>query len=388
MLSAATRLSEKTSHNGCASSPRPPSRATLRIAGDTPYRVLLLGTGPVIGFGVLAHELALGGHLARRLAVATDSGIDMDVVTEIGVHSRDLPNLLADVDLGGYDLVILSVGFQDVIDRTRQDQWSASVGSVLDRLRTQQDHVVPVCVIAIPQVSRVMRLEPSLGRAADCRAAELNAQLQKLCDERAGFTFVPFPLLGTTESCRERTSASYSRWSSVLMEGIAPVLDSLSHIGRPTPQEAVRQAALDQLGLLDTDPDEVLDGITRQARRIFATAGAGISLIERERQYFCTSAGTALPELPRSEAICDHTIRTNHGMVIDDVACDQRFADSYFATTARLRSYAGVPIRDPHGYMVGALCVYDDKPRSFQPSDLTLLRHLAHAVEERLLVMA
>jgi hypothetical protein len=387
LLSAATRLSEKTSHNGCGSSPRPPSRATLRIAGPSPYRVLLLGTGPVIGFGVLAHELALGGHLARRLAAVTDSGIDMDVVTEIGVHSRDLPTLLTDVDLAGYDLVILSIGFQDVIDRTRQDLWSAGIGVVLDLLRSHPGHVAPVLVIAIPQVSRVMRLESGLGRVADRRAAELNLQLQKLCEERAGFTYVPFPLLGVTESCRERSSASYSRWSSVLMEGIAPALDSLSHIGRPAPEEAVRQAALDQLGILETGPDEVLDSITRQARRIFATAGAGISLIDRERQCFCASAGTALPELPRSEAICDHTIRTNHGMVIEDAASDPRFADGYFVTTAHLRSYAGVPIRDPHGYMIGALCVYDDKPRSFRPSDLTLLRHLAHAVEERLLVL-
>ena len=57
-------------------------------------------------------------------------------------------------------------------------------------------------------------------------------------------------------------------------------------------------------------------------------------------------------------------------------------------TTSKLRSYAGIPIRDPTGHMIGALCVYDDKPRQFTTADIAILRSLAHLVEQQLLIAA
>ena len=131
LLGAATRLSEKTGHNSCANSPRPPSHAMVRVAGQTPFRVLVLGTGPVVGFGVLTHELALSGYLARRIAEATGTGIDMDVVTEAALHAKNLLHLTAEVVPERYELVMVSVGIQDVIDCTPLDDWSADVERVL-----------------------------------------------------------------------------------------------------------------------------------------------------------------------------------------------------------------------------------------------------------------
>jgi hypothetical protein len=383
LLRAATRFSEKASHNGCADSPRPSSRAMLRVAGESPFRILLLGSGPVVGFGVLTHEVALAGHLARRVSEATGCGIDMDVVTQIGLHARHLMSLMAEVIPDRYDLVIVSVGTQDVLDCTALDDWSPEVERVLDVFGAGE-RAVPVHVIAVPQVSKVMGLERTLARAADNRVAVFNSRLEQLCEARAELTFVPFPLRGTTESCRERTSESYRRWADVLMKGIVPGLGSLRHAGWPGDQEELRQAALNRLGILDAGPEEFFDRITEKARRMFHTVGAGLSLIDHDRQWFASTAGLGLPELPRTEAVCAHTITTNHGLIVEDASVDPRFAGSYFVTTAELRSYVGVPIRDPDGHMIGALCAYDDKPRTFLPTDLTLLRHLAHSVEEHL----
>jgi len=387
LLAAATKLSERTANNGCAGSPRPPSRSMVRVAGPSPFRVLVLGSGPVVGFGVLSHELALSGHLARGVSDATGCGIDVDVVTEIGLHARDLLTVMAAVVPERYDLVILSVGTQDVLDCTPLEDWSADVERVLDLLGATE-RATPVEVIAVPQISKVMGLEPVLARAADRRARGHNLRLQVLCGSRPGFTFVPFPLDGDAEYCHQRTSDTYCRWADVLMAGISPVLGSLRHEGRPERQEEGRQAAVDRLGILDTAPDAVLDSITHKARRMFGTVGAGISLIDHDRQSMVSSSGVAVPTIQRSDSICNVTITTNAGVVVEDAALDPRFAGGYFVVTARLRSYAGIPIRDPHGYMIAALCVYDGKPRMFQPADLALLRHLAHLVEERLLILA
>jgi hypothetical protein len=341
----------------------------------------------MVGLGILSHDLALGGHLARRLADLTGSGIDMDVVTEIGLHSRDTPALLAEVVLGRYDLVIVAIGTQDVIDRTPVDDWSADLGLVLDLLRGRLERAVPVLVIAVPQISKLIQLAPHLSHATDNRVAQLNRRLEELCAARSGATFVPFPIDPETESHRERTSASYGRWADLLMRAITLTLVPLCHVGVQRDQESDRQSALDRLGLLDSPPDVILDSIVHKARRMFGAVAAGISLIDHDRAWFCNSEGISTAELPRSQALCDYAIQTNHGFIVDDATLDPRF-DDYLVVTAGLRSYAGVPIRDPHGYMIGVLCVYDDKPRTFQTSDLTMLRHLAHAAEERLLTMA
>ncbi|MDP9026634.1 MAG: GAF domain-containing protein, partial [Actinomycetota bacterium] len=258
----------------------------------------------------------------------------------------------------------------------------------IDAIRAGMQKVVPILVIAVAQVSKVVGLEHLLGRAADTRAEVFNSRLQRLCDSRDGLTFVPFPLEGDAERCHQRTSDTYRRWADVLMAGITPALGSLSHLGRPADVEEDRQEALDRLGLLDAGPDEFFDSITGKARRLLGTVGAGISLLDRDRQRMASFSGPPVSELRRSDTICNVTITTNHGLVVEDAALDSRFADGYFVEIAKLRSYAGVPIRDPKGYMIGVLCVYDDKPRTFSPADLTLLRHLAHTVEERLLIPA
>lgn len=387
LLRSAVRFARNQDHQGCAAGPRPPARAMLRVGGPTPLRALLVGTGPMVGFGVLSHDLALGGHLARRLAALTGFGIDMDVVTEEVLHARDLKTLLGAVVLDRYDMVIMSIGTQDVIDRTPVDEWSKAVGPVLDLLGDRLERALPVSVIAVPKLSKLLHLEPHLAHSVDDRVTELNLRLEELCAARPGSTFVPFPIGGETDSCPERTSASYGRWADVLGEGIIPTLGALRHVGAPNDPETARQAALDRLGILDTAPDEILDTIVHKARHVLGTVGAGVSLIDHDRQWFSNSDGTAIPELPRSQTICHHTIQTNHGLVVEDATSDPRFNDGYFVATAKLRSYAGVPIRDPHGYMIGALCVYDDKPRKFQPADLTMLRYLAHAIEERLLTL-
>ena len=341
----------------------------------------------MVGFGVLSHDLGLSGHLARRIAAETGSGVDIDVVTGYEFHARHVPPLLADVDLDRYDLVIVGIGTLDVVDRTRIKDWSAHFEHILDVLQDGQKGFLPVSVVAVPTISNLLQLEPHLAHAADQRAAELNLRLKQLCDVRPLTTFVPFSIGGSTAPVLERTSASYARMADRLMQGMGPSLAMLKHDGAPCPRESARQAALDRLGLLDMPADEMLDSIVHKTHRLFGTVGAGISLIDHDRQWFCNSAGAAIAEIARSESICAHTIQTNHGLVVEDTRLDPRFAN-HIVVAAGLRSYAGVPIRDPNGHMIGALCVYDNNPHAFQSADLVMLQHLAHSVEERVATLS
>jgi hypothetical protein len=324
-------------------------------------------------------DILLGGCRS-----VTGSGIDLDVVTEVNLRCRNMPALLTGVVLERYDMVIFSVGSQDALDFVSPDKWSKEAERILDLLTLTRERTLPVCVIAVPRVSNVVQLDPWLARRADRRAAHLNARLFELCQSRSGVTFVPFQLGDVTETCRCRTSDTYGRWADVIMAGITPTLGVLRREGRPGNREQDRQGTADWLNTLENIPDEAFDSVTASAQSMFRTVGAGIVIIDDDREWFASTSGLPIPEIPYGDPICNHIIHTNHGVAIEDVTLDPRFAGSCFAVTLKLHSYAGIPIRNPHGHMIGALCVYDDKPRLFGPTDMVQLRDLAHLIENRL----
>lgn len=154
------------------------------------------------------------------------------------------------------------------------------------------------------------------------------------------------------------------------------------------PQEAARQAALDLYGVLDTDAEPAFDEIVDLAARLCGTASAAISLIDGDRQWFKARVGVEPAETPRSDALCDHAIRTpEQVLVIPDTTRDARSTSSRLVTGAPyIRFYAGAPLVTPDGRALGALCVLDGSPR---PEGLTELQRdalavLAHQVVARL----
>ena len=60
--------------------PRPTDATIAHASGNNPDRMLLLGSGPAMGYGVLSHDLALPGQLARQISAASGRGVTVDVV--------------------------------------------------------------------------------------------------------------------------------------------------------------------------------------------------------------------------------------------------------------------------------------------------------------------
>jgi serine phosphatase RsbU (regulator of sigma subunit) len=154
--------------------------------------------------------------------------------------------------------------------------------------------------------------------------------------------------------------------------------------GRVQGDEA-RVRALEDLGVLDTGPERRFDRITGLAHRLFGVASAAITLIDQDRQYVKSSGGVKLLPGPRDEAFCDRTIRQPGTLVVADASLDARFADNPLVTGERhVRFYAGHPLEAPGGHRVGALCLLDDRPRTFSEAERALLQELAEWVQQEL----
>lgn len=145
--------------------------------------------------------------------------------------------------------------------------------------------------------------------------------------------------------------------------------------------EAARLEALRQYEILDTDPEEVFDDITRLAAYMCQTPIAVISLVDHERQWFKARIGLGPRETSRDCAFCAHAILQDTPMSIPDAMADERFADNPLVTAEPfIRLYAGSPLITPEGFKLGTLCVIDRAPRVLSPEQLAVLRMLSNQV--------
>lgn len=149
---------------------------------------------------------------------------------------------------------------------------------------------------------------------------------------------------------------------------------------RPENEEA-RLERLRQYRILDSDPSEAFDRISRLASRLLNAPIALVTFIDAERQWFKSTIGMDAVESPRDFAFCAHTICGPELLVVPDAQEDRRFADNPYVTDAPfVRFYAGVPLCSPDGFNVGTLCVVDQVPREFSPEDQQLLLDLGKIV--------
>ena len=156
----------------------------------------------------------------------------------------------------------------------------------------------------------------------------------------------------------------------------------------PTPvDELLRLETLRNLKILDTNPEERFDRITRLAKTLFDTPIVLVSLVDEDRQWFKSRQGLDVTETPREISFCGHAIVDEEPMVVTDASNDERFADNpLVAEDPNIRFYAGYPLNGPGGHKVGTLCLIDEKPRDMTETELTLLKELAGLVEEELVV--
>jgi diguanylate cyclase (GGDEF)-like protein len=148
------------------------------------------------------------------------------------------------------------------------------------------------------------------------------------------------------------------------------------------PDDADRVAVLRRLNILDTAPEAVYDSLTELARSVLNTPMAAISLVDADRQWFKSIKGVTVSETPRDVSFCAHAIlQPDQVMVIPDATHDSRFADNPLVTGAPgIRFYAGAPLRDPDGIVLGTLCVFDVQPHEVATGLVDKLRFIAAGV--------
>jgi signal transduction histidine kinase len=147
------------------------------------------------------------------------------------------------------------------------------------------------------------------------------------------------------------------------------------------PDERERLAALRDLHVMDTPPEDDFDQIVALASRICGTSMSLVSLIDEDRQWYKAKIGTDEVESARDVSFCAYAILGRDLMVVPDARHDVRFSDNPAVTMdPGIRFYAGAPLVTSDGHGVGTLCVVDGEPRRLTLEQLQALRALARQV--------
>ena len=138
--------------------------------------------------------------------------------------------------------------------------------------------------------------------------------------------------------------------------------------------EQRRIAAVEATGLFDTKAEPEFRELAELAAQVCGTPIGLVSLIGSDRQRIKGAVGLELTDLPRRTSFCNTTIALNHMLVVEDATIDERFRHNPHVTRpAGIRFYAGVPLTDPDGEVLGAVCVLDTEPRRLSPAQLKAL---------------
>ncbi len=149
--------------------------------------------------------------------------------------------------------------------------------------------------------------------------------------------------------------------------------------------EALRIEALNQYEVLNYTPDPVLDDLCLLAAQVCDVPMVAVSLIGADRIWLKSRVGIGVTELPLGSTPCESTILGDTLYELSDVRQDRDFSQRGLRVDGiSVRFYAGAPLTTPGGISIGALAVFDLRPRRLTVAQGEALTILSRQVVQRL----
>lgn len=134
----------------------------------------------------------------------------------------------------------------------------------------------------------------------------------------------------------------------------------------------------------ETGADASFDRYARIVRRTLGVPVALVSIVEESRQVFPGAAGLPEPyatqrETPLSHSFCQYVVADRRPLIVTDAREDDRLSGNLAIEELDVIAYAGWPVTDHDGRVIGSLCAIDNRPRRWTDYDIEGLADLAAA---------
>jgi hypothetical protein len=201
----------------------PPHRDTQHSRGPDPDRILLIGSGMAVGYGLTSHDTALAGQLAQQITALTHRGSRVDVLTSVDMTADQMVEFLDRPTLDGLDAIIatpLGVESLLIISRAR---WRRHLRLLLTHISATAPVSVQLYLVGIPPVADLSDLPPMLAAHSRRAQRRLNLDLEKFCAAHPQATFVPLGHVPRADA--SSTEALYAGLARVIAPEVAAGLN-------------------------------------------------------------------------------------------------------------------------------------------------------------------
>lgn len=189
-----------------------------------PLRLLALGDSIIAGIGADHQHQALPAQLAQALSRVTGQAVSWKAVGESGANSRDLLAMLHHLQEPPPDLVLVSIGVNDVTGLTPRSTWQRHVEQLCERMGSRWP-AARVVFCGLPPMEKFPLPPQPLRYCLGLRAAELDRIAARLIDSHAAMLHIPTRIdPAGQEFCADGfhpSESAYAEWSGEMAEIIA-----------------------------------------------------------------------------------------------------------------------------------------------------------------------
>ncbi|TFB27893.1 response regulator [Pedobacter alluvionis] len=132
--------------------------------------------------------------------------------------------------------------------------------------------------------------------------------------------------------------------------------------------------------LLQLKKDPQLDIFAETAALIADCPASLIAMMESETQVIQSCIGLDFDSVDRKSTLCQYTIASGDVVIINDTLADERSFENPLILAGGIRFYAGIPLIDDEGFVLGTLCVIDYEPKTLTQKQVTALQKIGGAV--------
>ena len=154
--------------------------------------LLILGDSAAAGVGVPEQSMALSGRLAK--ALGTDFRVSWKLIAQTGKRAKDISALLEEIRSERFDVVVTSIGVNDVTHGTGTGKWISEMGRIIKILQSKffAQHII---LSGVPPMHLFPALPQPLRWFFGARAGQFNSALKNFTGTRicCETVFIEFP---------------------------------------------------------------------------------------------------------------------------------------------------------------------------------------------------
>lgn len=192
------------------------------------------------------------------------------------------------------------------------------------------------------------------------------------------------------ERLRDLAAQQERSLAEVVNEALVQWIDAAAPTQDATELEATLRAperleALARTGLMDSPVEETFDRLARYAADTVNAPGAIISLVASDRQFLKSQRGLPEPwatarQTPLSHSFCQYVVASGEPLIIGDARTHPLGQGNLAPDDLGVIAYAGVPLTDGEGHVLGSLCAVDGRPRTWTPAEVDVLEEIGQVV--------